>query len=119
MPTQTHLDFSAAQEARDVGIERAGAHADRVEDGWRYQALALLTAFAGEQPGPFLIEAAREYAQTHGLPPPPDGRAWGAVVRLAASKKRIRKAGYGPAASSNCSPKCLWVANTEPAQAAA
>lgn len=119
MPTQTALDFTAAQEARDAGIEMSGEHADRTESGWRYQALALLTAFASEHPGAFLIESAREYAQAHGLPSPPDGRAWGSVVRLAVSKRRIRKAGYGPAASSNCSPKCLWVAITEPAQAAA
>ena len=118
MTTQTSIDFTAARDARETGIERSGEHADREESGWRYQALALLVAFASEARRPFLIEEARAYAQAHGLPDPPTAKAWGAVARLAASKCRIEKAGYGPAASSNCSPKCLWVSTAFPAQEA-
>lgn len=107
---QLALDLNAAMERADRGIESSGAHADRVEDGWRYQALALLTAFAREIGRSFVVEEARAYAEKHGLPDPPDARAYGSVVRLARAKGRIRKVGYAPAASSNGSPKCLWIA---------
>lgn len=108
MNRQAEIDFTAAQEARDTGIERAGANADRNESGWRYQAMALLVAFAADVRRPFLVEEARAWSESRGLPAPPDGRAWGSVVRLAKSKRRIEKTGFAPAASSNCSPKCLW-----------
>lgn len=105
---QIAIDFSAAMEARDLGAQRAVDHANRVESEWSGQALGLLVAFAKQCDRPFLIEEARQYAEANGLPLPPDARAWGAVTRRAAAKKRIRKVGFGAAASSNCSPKVLW-----------
>lgn len=110
MNPQIAIDFTKAQERADAGIESSGAHADRVEDGWRYQALALLTAFANEVGRPFVVEEARAYAEQRGLPDPPDARAYGSVVRLARAKGRIKRVGYAPAASSNGSPKCQWIA---------
>ena len=107
-PDQSVLDFTAAMDARDRGIERAVAHADAVESQWSGMALGMLVAFVKEADGPFLIEEARAWAEAHELPPPPDARSWGAVTRRAAAKRVIRKVGYGPAASSNCSPKVLW-----------
>lgn len=109
------IDFAPAMDARERGIERAGTHADAIEDGWRHQALSLLTMFSRRIGRPFLIEEARLWAEqpSQGPPPPPDARAWGSVVRIAANRKRprIRKTGgYGRAASSNCSEKPLWVA---------
>jgi hypothetical protein len=41
--------------------------------------------------------------------PPPDGRAWGAAVRLAQRNGWIRAAGYLPAQTSHRSPKTAWV----------
>ncbi len=108
MTAQLHIDFTTAMNKRDLGIERAGQHADRIEDGWTYQALGMLTAFSRQATGPFLIEEARAWAEKQGLPPPPDARSWGAVARRAAAKHRIEKVGYAPAASSNCSPKVQW-----------
>lgn len=105
---QLAIDFDAAMEARDVGMERSARRANRVESEWTGQAIGFLTAFAREIGRAFLIEEARAWAESRGLPPPPDARAWGAVTRRAAAKKRIRKVGFGPAASSNCSPKTLW-----------
>jgi len=102
------IDFTAATEARDLGVQRSADHANRVESEWTGQALGMLTAFARQAGGPFLIEQARAWAEAQGLPPPPDARSWGAVARRAAAKKRIEKVGFAPAASSNCSPKVQW-----------
>ena len=108
MNPQLDIDFTKARERAEQGIESSGAHADAVESGWRFQALALVTAFANEIGRPFVVEEARAYAEKRGLPDPPDARAYGSVVRLARAKGRIRKVGYAPTASSNGSPKCLW-----------
>lgn len=105
---QISIDFDAAMEARDLGVQRAVDHANREESEWSGQALGLLIAFAKERGGAFLVEEARAYAEAHGLPHPPDARSWGAVIRRAAAKRRVRKVGFGAAASSNCSPKVKW-----------
>ena len=102
------IDFTAATAARDLGVQRAADHANRVESEWTGQALGLLIAFARNVGRDFLVEEARAWAETQGLQTPPDARSWGAVARRAAAKKRIRKVGHGAAASSNCSPKVLW-----------
>lgn len=105
---QLAIDFDAAVAARELGMQRSADHANEAESEWTGQALALLVAFALQVRRPFLVEEARAYAQANGLPPPPDARAWGSVVRRAASKKRIEKVGAAPAASSNCSLKVQW-----------
>ena len=102
------IDFTAATEARDLGVQRAADHANRVESEWTGQALGMLTAYATSASEPFLIEQVRAWAEKHGLPEPPDARSWGAVTRRAAAKRLIEKVGYAPAASSNCSPKVQW-----------
>lgn len=102
------IDFTAAQERAEVGIERSARHANRVESEWTGQALGMLTAFLRVHDGPFLMEEARSWAEAHGLPAPPDKRSWGSIARTAAAKKRIRKVGAAAAASSNNSLKVLW-----------
>lgn len=102
------LDFTAALERRDQGVERAASHANRVESEWTGQALGMLTAYGQQATGPFLIEEVRAWAEARGLPAPPDQRSWGAVARSAAAKRRIEKVGFAPAASSNSSPKVQW-----------
>ena len=109
---QIPLDFSRAMEARDVGIQRSADHANRVESEWTGQALGMLRAYAAQIRRPFLIEEAREWAVGQKLPPPPDERAWGAVVKRAAHRQKafIQRTGMtARAASSNCSDKPLWV----------
>lgn len=109
---QLPIDFTAAMDRRDLGVQRAADHANRVESEWTGQAIGFLTTFAHDIGRPFLIEEARAWAESKGCPPPPDARAWGSVARRCAAKKRIEKCGYGPAASSNCSPKVLWKLTT-------
>lgn len=113
MNAQLRLDL--AEDRAVAGMTRAVEHADRTTDGWRFQALSLLVAYAHEVRKPFLVEDARRWAEARGLEPPPDGRAYGAVVRMAA-RRVLKQAGYGPAASSNGSPKVLWELAHEPAQ---
>lgn len=108
MSAQIAIDFDAAMQARDLGMQRSVDHANREESEWSGQALGLLVAFAKQAGRPFLIEEARAWAEANGLPPPPDARAWGAVTKRASVKKRIEKCGAGAAASSNCSLKPLW-----------
>lgn len=110
MNAQLAIDFDAAMEARDLGMQRAVDHANRQESEWSGQALGLLVAFAKQAERPFLIEEARAWAETQGLPPPPDARAWGAVTKRCSAKQRIRKTGEGrAAASSNAAMKPTWV----------
>jgi len=113
---QLPLNHDAAWQRAEGGMEAAGSHADRVKPEWREQALEHLTRFAASSDKPFLMEQARTWAHANGLPLPPDARAWGSVTRVASSgpNPRIRRVGHGPAASSNCSPKPLWLAAARP-----
>lgn len=101
---QLAIDYTAR---RDSGIQRAADHA-----GTRWNRLArgyLLEFVSRLQIGhDFLAENFREFAEDRGLEPPPDGRAYGHVLRSAARDLLIRKVGYAPAKSSNLSPKVLW-----------
>lgn len=109
MNAQLAIDFDAARERAERGMQAAVDHANAVESEWSGQALGLLVAFARQVGRPFLIEEARKWAEDNGLPPPPDARSWGAVTRRAKAKRRIEKtSGAAAAASSNCSLKPLW-----------
>lgn len=108
---QLAIDFTAALDARDLGVKRAVDHANSVEAEWSGQALGMLTAYAATRDEPFLIESARRWAEAHGLPKPPDDRAWGSVTRCARSKRhRVieRVEGATATGSINKSPKPLW-----------
>jgi len=108
---QPDLFLKDGEAAAVDGMQRAVDHADDVEALWSTKAFGSLMAYAWAQTQPFLIEDARLWAHRHdGLPLPPDGRAWGAVVRKAARSRFIKRVGTGNAQSSNNSPKCLWVA---------
>ena len=100
-------EYSEAGARRDDGMQRAVEHADAVEVFWSESAYSHLRDFCRLQTS-FLTEEAREFAESRGLTPPPDGRAWGAVIRRAAKDGLIQRIGYKPAKSSNLAPKCLW-----------
>lgn len=115
MPAQNALSFDAATERAERGIQQSADNANAREEGWTYQALGMLTVFARDAAGPFLIEQARAWAEANGLPVPPSEKAWGAVARMAMARKRIEKCGAAPANSSNRSLKHLWRSATHPA----
>jgi hypothetical protein len=104
---QTARDIAAAR--RDTGIARASDHARRVDPAWLEKALGYVRLHAMVATA-FLTEDVRAMAEADGLPDPPDGRAWGAVMRTAKHRGIVRAAGYAPAKSSNLSPKVWWAA---------
>ena len=104
----TH-DVSAARIARDVGMQQAQDHPDRVIDDWSERAYGFLVDYAAANPGmAFMGEDIRAAADGAGFPAPPDSRALGPVVSRAFRARIIKRIGYGPARSSNLSPKCIW-----------
>ena len=100
--------FAAARVRRDTGMQRAVDHADAQEPGWSELAYRFLVRYATESDQPFLAENVIAAARAAGLPEPPDGRAYGAVIQRAHREGVTVKAGFAAAATSNCSPKVLW-----------
>ena len=105
----SQLDLFSAAQRRNVGMQRAADHADRETPDWRDQAYEFLLTFARAN-HEFLSEDFVEAAVSRGIPKPPDGRAWGAIVRRAAVAGAIRRVGAAPARTSNCSLKPVWSA---------
>ena len=101
-------DLFSASEKGHAAAKAAAARADREIDDWTKKAVALFAEYAKQAPSPFLTEEARQYAESHGLSSPPDGRAWGHVAKNCQRAGVITSAGFGAAKSSNGSPKVLW-----------
>lgn len=101
------LDIFTARTRRDVGMKRAGDHADRVSLEWRETAWQLLVMYLVGHREDFLAEQFVAWASPM-IVRPPDPRAWGCVLMMARRRGTIVKVGYRPAATSNMSPKCLW-----------
>lgn len=87
-----------AEEARDKALDRATAHANRVQADWDQMAMQALMRYmgaysnAGLTAQDFTAEDVREWAVW--VPEPPDRRAWGGVFMKAARAGRIRQVGY-------------------------
>jgi hypothetical protein len=97
-----------AKRRRDSGMQRAAEHAEAVIDGWQEKASEQLRIYVASRLGaPFLAEDFVSWSR-YRVPAPPDGRAFGAVLKRAARSGWITKQGYAPAKSSNLSPKVLW-----------
>jgi len=99
-----------AQHAGYQGALFAATKADKVEGSWTEQAAILFVDYARDVAlgQPFLTEDARAWAESQGLPPPPDNRAWGHIAKSMSTAKHTVFAGYAPAKSSHGSPKCMW-----------
>ena len=88
---------------------RAAQKADQASPGWLDMATELTAWYARKYAGgPFLMEQARAYAETQGLPKPTDPRAWGQVARRLKQAGQLEMVGFAAAVSSNGSPKCRW-----------
>jgi hypothetical protein len=101
-----------ARALRDSGIKRAVDHADMLHGDWHDKASTMLLLFMQQHRGDFMAEQVRTWAEAHGLPLPPDNRAWGAIFIAASKSNVIRSTGYAPQTSPGChrSPKNVWVA---------
>lgn len=102
------------EERRDKGIKAAVEHADAVELNWSERAdIYVRNWLRRHGDDPFLMEDVVADAKREGFPDPPDGRAFGGVIRKLARDKAVIKVGYALAASSNRSPKCQWQRNPD------
>jgi hypothetical protein len=101
-------DLFSASEKGHAAAKAAAARADREIDDWTQKAVALFAEYASKTPSSFLTEEARQYAESHGLSSPPDGRAWGHVAKNCQRAGVVISAGFGAAKSSNGSAKVLW-----------
>lgn len=96
-----------------LGMARSGEHADRKQEAWRERALSVIRVFCMDTvDAHFLTENVREFAEANfpSLSKPPDGRAWGSVMREAQRRGLIEQCCWLPARSSNLSPKRAWLA---------
>jgi len=99
---------SAADLAKD-GMARAAEHADAVNPGWQSAAFEMLEGYALTH-WEFMTEDVRVWAHGEGLPLPPDGRAWGAVVTRAIRSKLIECARYQKTRipPAHATPRAVW-----------
>lgn len=76
------LDAFAAAEERDKGMAIAEANAEVNHPGWKIQAYDMLKDWLKGWPAGmrFTIEEFRQVAQIHGLPDPPNARAFGGLA---------------------------------------
>lgn len=96
------------------GADLAAGKADRLTGGeWSAKAWAFFLDFAKRQGDrPFMTEDVRmAAAKTGAVPPPPDGRAWGAITLRAVKGRLISCVNYAPNKDPSChgSPKSVWV----------
>lgn len=101
-------DLFSASEKGHAAAKASADRADREINDWTSKATAFFQEYAFLSVDSFLTEEARHYAESKGLPSPPDGRAWGHIAQAAKRAGIIVSVGFGPAQSSNGSPKVLW-----------
>lgn len=101
--------METAEQLRDAGIASAIQHADAESPTWSERAFRFVRAFATMNNN-LTSEGVRQYAERCGLPKPPDGRAWGAVMIRAVRAGIIAKIGYTTALDPkvHCNPVTLW-----------
>lgn len=93
------------------GAQRAAARASRVHANWSERAYDFLVRWAALHDGVFMTEDVRHAAEAADTYlPPPDARAWGAVILRAKREGKLVHAGYAPNKDSTChgSPKSVW-----------
>ena len=104
------MTLDEAFRAGQRGALAAAQHADWDTMAWTQKAGILFLDYARDVMlgKPFLTEDARAWAESQGLPLPPDNRAWGFIAKAMRESGHVIFAGYAPAKTSNGSPKCQW-----------
>lgn len=76
-------------ELKQAGIHLAAEHAETKHQGWNEEAFSALKLFLTWNKSPFMCETFRAFAESEcNVPPPPSGRAYGAVI-LRAKKEGL------------------------------
>lgn len=75
-----------------MASQSAAQAAERRHPGWLDMAFEAFVRYATQHPNGFTTEAVR--VANPDIPPPPDKRAWGAVVLRAMRAKRIKSLGF-------------------------
>lgn len=96
-------------DGKTLGQLGAQAAAEHAGFSWQEEAYKAF-CFYGKNNKRFMTEDVRVYAESHGLPPPPDSRAWGGIVIKVKAEGLIRHLTYAPNKMANChaSPKSVW-----------
>lgn len=96
-----------ARAKAERGIRSSEEHAGA---SWCESAAVYVRWFFRIHRKPQTMEACRMWSYSRGLPIPEEERAWGSVTQRALREKTIAPTGgYAKAASSNLSPKALYV----------
>lgn len=109
---QLQLDYKAACEARDAGIQVATDHANAVNLNWSDKAYEKLKEFLNTWVGEFQGEDVRSYAAIDDdFPLPPSERAWGGTLRKAAFAGLIKKVGIKSTRNpkAHCANSAVWI----------
>jgi len=107
LQTELHLAPPTGEDLKKIGIERAIAHAERVENGWKDAALMFIMMYPGNT---FMVEEVRRYAYNNGLPKPPHERAWGKVINEAKKKRFVKHLRYAAVSNPKAhkTPASVW-----------
>lgn len=88
----TELFQPTGRELAEKGITESHDHAEQVDEGWTLRAIALVADYA-KLHAEFMAEDVKPWAYQSGLPEPPVDGAWGSVMRGAAARGIIHRAG--------------------------
>lgn len=99
---RAHLqrEMNLGEELAEAGAATAAAHANSKSAGWLARATGLAEQFviAHVDVPSFQATDIRAFAEEHGLPAPPDARAWGHVMRRLKKERVIESVGTGKSA---------------------
>lgn len=89
-------ELFTGKELKQGGIQVAADHADQAHPGWQDETFEALKQFLLWNNSPFMCETFRAFAEEEcQLEPPPNARAYGAVVQRAKREGLIEHAGIG------------------------
>lgn len=94
-------EMKLGEELAIAGGATAAAHADSQSAGWLARATGLAEQFVledADNTATFQAIQIRAYAEGHGLPSPPDARAWGHIMRRLKKKGVIESVGTAKSA---------------------
>ncbi len=116
IPTQNKFSFipsdilDKAQSIinREIGIKRAIDNAEKKNILWKEYALEFVKEYPSIK---FMVEDVRVWAYKNGLPKPPHGRAWGAVIREAVKDGTVRHCGFSNVKNPKAhrTPASVWI----------